>query len=174
MTSSQVDPRTEAQSVLDRLGIWEVPIPVEKVARALGAQIRYSPLDDELSGMIYVKDGVPIIGVNAVHHPNRQRFTIAHECGHLIMHRSRLDNVVHVDKQFPRLMRDQLSSTGTEQMEVQANKFGAALLMPEAMFRADLANLSDDIDDDGPLNELARKYKVSRQAIEFRIRSLNL
>ena len=28
--------------------------------------------------MVYVKDETPIIGVNAIHHPNRQRFTRRH------------------------------------------------------------------------------------------------
>jgi Zn-dependent peptidase ImmA (M78 family) len=129
-------------------------------------------LDDELSGMIYVRDGVPIIGVNAIHHPNRQRFTIAHECGHLVMHSAQLSNVVHVDKQFPRLMRDSRSATGTDLMEIQANKFAAALLMPARIFEAEAAGLSIDLDDDAPLEELARKFKVSRQAVELRINSL--
>jgi Zn-dependent peptidase ImmA (M78 family) len=29
-----------------------------------------------------------------------------------------------------------------------------------------------DIDDDGPLDELAKKFRVSRQALEYRIRNL--
>jgi Zn-dependent peptidase ImmA (M78 family) len=173
MTAERLNPSDEAQRVLDRLGIVQAPIPVERVARALGAQVRFSPLDDELSGMIYLKDDMIVIGVNAVHHPNRQRFTIAHECGHLCMHRTALTDVVHVDKQFAILMRDHVSSTGTELMEIQANKFAAALLMPEGVLRAELAEVSYDIDDDAPLEALAKKFKVSRQAAEYRIRGLN-
>ena len=70
---------TRAKKLLDKLDIRGVPVPVEKIARALGAQIRFSPLDEELSGLIFIKDGVPVVGVNSLHHPNRQRFTIAHE-----------------------------------------------------------------------------------------------
>ncbi|MBX5167027.1 MULTISPECIES: ImmA/IrrE family metallo-endopeptidase [unclassified Rhizobium] len=173
MTTELLDPRLEAQKVLDGMGLKTGPIPVERIAKSLGAQLRFSPLDDELSGMIYIKDGVPIIGVNALHHPNRQRFTIGHEIGHLLMHRSLLSNVVHVDKQFPILMRDQLSSAGSDSIEVQANKFAAALLMPAGVLREELASMSFDIDDSAPLEALAKKFKVSRQAVEFRIRSLN-
>lgn len=175
MATRPIDPRAEAQKILDAVGVISAPTPVERIAKSLGAQIRFSPLDDELSGMIYIKDDVPIIGVNALHHPNRQRFTIGHEIGHLVMHRHQLSNVVHVDKQFPiALMRDQSSSTGTELMEIQANKFAAALLMPAEIFKKELSSLSYDIDDYGPLDALAKRFKVSRSAIEFRISSLNL
>lgn len=94
-------PQQEAIDILEELKINQQPVPVEKVARHLGAQIRFSPLDNEISGMIFIKDGVPIIGVNSLHHPNRQRFTIAHECGHLVLHRERLTQEVHIDKKFP-------------------------------------------------------------------------
>src|SRR5580704_6901556 len=91
-------PGERAKAVLEKLSIKTSPIPIEKVARSLGAQVRFSPFDDELSGMIHIKDGVPIIGVNSLHHPNRQRFTIAHEVGHLCLHREYITQAVHVDK----------------------------------------------------------------------------
>ena len=49
------------------LGMQGIPVPVDKIAKSLGARVRFSPLDDELSGFIYIKDGVPIIGVAAYH-----------------------------------------------------------------------------------------------------------
>ena len=94
--------------------------------------MRFSPFDDELSGMVYIKEGTPIIGVNSLHHPNRQRFTIAHELGHLELHRPMITSSVHVDKNFPALMRDPRTATGTERIEIDANRFAAELLMPGA------------------------------------------
>ena len=73
--------RTEAHRVLNQFSIFAAPVPVDRIAKGLGATLQFAPLDDELSGMAYVKDGKPIIGVNSLHHPNRQRFTIAHEIG---------------------------------------------------------------------------------------------
>ena len=169
----KIDPYAQAQQLLARLGVKSAPTPVEKVAKALGAQVRFSPLDDELSGMIYIKSGVPIIGVNSLHHPNRQRFTIAHELGHLELHREMITTNVHVDKNFPALMRDSNSATGTEQIEIQANQFAAALLMPSALLKQVLASTQFDIDDDKPMDDLAKKFRVSRQALEFRIRNLS-
>ena len=172
MPKQNVDPYIKARELLARLNIQSIPTPVEKVARQLGAQVRFSPFDDELSGMVYVKDGVPIIGVNSLHHPNRQRFTIAHELGHLELHRDMITSSVHVDKNFPALMRDTKAATGTELVEIQANQFAAELLMPRAQLDQVLAGKQFDIDDDGPIEELAKKFKVSKQALEYRIRNM--
>ena len=121
--------------------------------------------------MIFIKGGTPIIGVNSLHHPNRQRFTIAHEIGHLELHRDVISSAVHVDKQFPILMRDANSATGTEKMEIEANQFAAELLMPLALIDQTFGK-PFDIDDESPLDDLAKKLRVSKQALEYRIRNL--
>ena len=122
-SSDPVDIVARVNDILDRSGIRNPPVSVERVAKSLGAQVRFSPLDEELSGMIYIRDGTPIIGVNARHAPNRQRFTIAHEIGHLVLHRELITGVVHVDKQFPvqfvGLNRDTVSAAGTELVDIQ-------------------------------------------------------
>ena len=107
-------PYQEATRILEKFSVTKPPVPVEKIARGLGAQIRFSPLDDEISGMIFIKDDTPIIGVNSLHRPNRQRFTIGHEIGHLVLHRERMTREVHIDKQFNVLRRDNMSATGME------------------------------------------------------------
>lgn len=163
-----------ASVVLVKLSLSSTPIPVEKVARALGAQVRFAPFDDELSGMIHIKDGVPIIGVNSLHHPNRQRFTIAHELGHLELHRELITASVHVDKGFPAMMRDTTSAKGEERVEIEANQFAAELLMPRALIEKELSGKQFDMEDDKPLEEIAKKFRVSKQALELRIRTLNL
>jgi Zn-dependent peptidase ImmA (M78 family) len=172
--SKKATPEDRAVELLESLGIRQVPVSVDRVARALGAEIRFSPLDEELSGSIFIKDGVPIIGVNSLHHPNRQRFTIAHELGHLRLHRHFIETEVHVDKQFAIriLRRDPASATGTELKEIEANQFAAALLMPRVELDKVVGDLPVDIDNEAPLEALARKFKVSRQALEFRINNL--
>jgi Zn-dependent peptidase ImmA (M78 family) len=167
-------PEASAQRLLDELKITTVPVPVEKIPKMLGALLRYSPLDDELSGMAFVKDGTPIIGVNALHHPNRQRFTIAHEIAHLYLHKEHITGTVHVDKGFPVsvLKRDAASAAGTERLEIQANQFAAALLMPRKVLDQVLSETRIDIDDEAALESCAKKFKVSKATLEFRIRNL--
>jgi Zn-dependent peptidase ImmA (M78 family) len=166
---TSVDPVKEAERVLVEFGNVSLPVPVERIAKQLGIQVRFSPLDQELSGMIFIKDGVPIVGVNSIHHPNRQRFTIAHEIGHYILHRELLTSEVHVDKQFPALMRDENSATGTESIEIQANRFASCLLMPQVLLDQALKGRHFDIDDPRPLEELAKRFRVSKQALDYRI-----
>jgi Zn-dependent peptidase ImmA (M78 family) len=124
--------------------------------------------------MIFIQDGVPIIGVNALHHPNRQRFTISHECGHLVLHRDQLDSEVHVDKSFPVLLRSGLSSQGTNKIEIEANRFAAELLVPSALLDQALTDTPSDIEDDAPLEALARKFRVSKQTLEYRLKNYYL
>jgi Zn-dependent peptidase ImmA (M78 family) len=57
-------------------------------------------------------------------------------------------------------------------MEIEANQFAAEVLMPAVSLRAMLNKRGFDIDDDRPLEILASKFRVSRQALEFRIRSI--
>ena len=150
--------------------VKEAPVPVEKIAKWYGAQVKFSPLDEELSGMLYIKDSMPIIGVNSQHHPNRQRFTIAHELGHLILHKRQLLNQVHIDKKFPALMRDVDASAGIDLIEIQANHFAAELLMPTDIIRKELHKRKFYIDDEQPIKQLAKKFRVSKQALEYRLR----
>lgn len=166
------NPAEEAKEVLRLYGITSAPVPVEAIAKHMGVDVRYAALDDELSGMIFIKDGRPIIGINRLHHPNRQRFTIAHELGHFVMHKKLITNEVHVDRQFRVLMRDGNAGSGTQKEEVEANRFAAALLMPEALVLKAIADHTFDIDDENPLSELAKQFKVSRQTMEYRVRNL--
>jgi Zn-dependent peptidase ImmA (M78 family) len=164
-----LNPTQCARNLLERMSIHNVPVPVDKIAKAVGAQVVYSPLDDELSGMVLIKAESTLIGVNSLHHPNRQRFTIAHEIGHLELHKSFIMGQVHVDKKFPVLMRDPNSATGTDRLEIEANRFAAELLMPEWAVRRVLEREAIDIDDDRTVADLAKKFRVSRQALQYRL-----
>jgi Zn-dependent peptidase ImmA (M78 family) len=174
MTKRRDSIEAQAQELLDQLAVRGIPVPVDKIAKALGARVLYTPLDEELSGMIYIKDAVPIIGVNSLHHPNRQRFTLAHEIAHLHLHRHHITQAVHVDKRFSESMlrRDSLSATGTQRLEIEANQFAAALLLPKARLEELLNSAELDVEDERALEDLARKFKVSKATVQYRIRNL--
>ena len=46
--------------------------------------------------------------------------------------------------------------------------------MPKALVEKELAGRQFDIEDDAPLEEIAKKFRVSKQALELRIRSIQL
>lgn len=160
--------RKRVTQILDELKITEPPIPVEAVAHHLGANVKFSPFEgDDLAGMLIRGDNRIVIGVNSLHHPNRQRFTIAHECGHLLLHKGE----VHVDHNFLVNRRDEESSLAKNPEEIEANRFAAELLMPWAMIQAELAS-QVDVEDAEVIREFARRYEVSTQAMTYRVANL--
>jgi len=77
-------------------------------------------------------------------------------------------------KQFaePILKRDTSSATGTEQLEVEANQFAAALLMPSDILNKLLETSPIDVEDESSIEEWAKEFLVSKAALQYRIRSL--
>lgn len=170
MSKLQDEAREQARRVLREYGgDLTAPIPVEKIIKKRDIRIQFSPLDQELSGMALIKDGVSIIGVNALHHPNRQRFTMAHELGHHVMHRDQIDGTVHIDKGFAILLRDTLASQGTDRMEIQSNAFASELLMPKSLLETFLDLNRFDLDDVDHLQTIAKRFKVSLSALQYRL-----
>ena len=157
--------RDEAELLLSRLDMKRIPTGLPKVARKLDIIVEYTPLDRELSGMAMIKDEQKLVWINSLHHPNRQRFTLAHEIGHHVLHEDILREGVHVDKGI--LRRDTVSSAGTEVKEIQANAFASQLLMP----KAEITRLSQDLDldDEESIKSLAKKFRVSVAAIQYRL-----
>jgi Zn-dependent peptidase ImmA (M78 family) len=164
--------REQARALVEKLGLKAPPVPVEKLAKALGVRVEYNPFDGELSGMAFLRDGKPVIGVNANHHPNRQRFTIAHELGHILLHRSRLDAAVLIDKNKNFIPRDAISAEGTDPVEVEANAFASELLMPVKLVRQVLSESTRDLHDDEYLIALAKRFRVSLAAFQFRLEKI--
>ena len=161
--------RRHAVGLLRRGRIRRAPVPVEKLAALLGAEIVLQPFSGEISGIVYRnKDGSAVIGVNSRHPIQRQRFTIAHEIGHLLLH---TDENLHVDKNFPIGLRSEVSGQSVNENEIEANQFAAALLMPPDLMAEDIKPfIGKDVL--VAIRKLAMRYKVSEQAMSIRLSSL--
>ncbi|MGY6174298.1 ImmA/IrrE family metallo-endopeptidase [Paraburkholderia strydomiana] len=121
----------KATQLLSTAGINNVPVDVERVAQAAGATVLFQALESELSGLLLKQEDGVIIGVNSQQARTRQRFTIAHELGHLVMEHQ---GEMFVDGTV--LRRDEKSSRAIDPLEIEANGFAAALLMPAAWVEA--------------------------------------
>lgn len=163
--------RERARKVLAEAGVKSAPVPVDRIIKAKGIMLEYAPLEESLSGMAYIKDGVGIIGLNSLHHINRQRFSAAHELGHHELHAEILLGAVHVDKGFQVLLRDDVSSRGVDDREIEANAFASELLMPRDLIDKVLGERGLDIEDEEGVDALARKFRVSPAAMRFRLAS---
>lgn len=118
--------------------------------------------------MLILRSNKYIIAVNERNTPNRQRFTVAHECGHLILGHKLNE---HVDQSFF-INRDGRSSVGTDKDEVEANQFAAELLMPLRFLLRDLDGVDFEAEDG--IRKVANKYQVSATAMSFRIANVFL
>lgn len=164
------DPRRKARELITQFDIKTPPVPVERIAKSLGIRVQYAPFDGGLSGMAFVKDGMPIAGVNSLHHPNRQRFTLAHEIGHILLHRELIESEVHVDRGS--LRRDPLASAGVDPVEIAANAFASEFLIPEHILESVLNGRSIDLEDDELIASLAKRFRVSEAAMRYRLQIL--
>jgi Zn-dependent peptidase ImmA (M78 family) len=157
-----------AYELLEKSGCMSLPVKVNKVACHLGAKIYPVELPDDISGILDVRSE-PIILINKDHALHRQRFSIAHELGHFQLHH--VSGIIHIDKKS--YYRDAKSSEGLDEIEIAANKFAAALLMPEEFVRQELGKYEDFIDiDEDIVADLAREFEVSATAMGFRIQNL--
>jgi Zn-dependent peptidase ImmA (M78 family) len=163
------------QELLDANNVVRPAVPVDRIARALGIEIAHVPGQDELSGFLLRNTATKeaVIGVNEHHHTNRQRFTIAHELGHFLLHEG---EPVHVDEteSYRIEKRSSRSSAGDDPMEIEANAFAAELLMPARFLRTDLDERGSNVDlsDDAAVQAMASRYKVSVTAMTFRLANL--
>lgn len=160
--------------------VASAPIPVEELAESHAHVVR-KELPEDVSGML-VPLSTPTeergwaIVVNAAHAPVRQRFTVAHELGHLLLHRY---TAPHADGGFRVRFRDTRSSIGSVREEIEANRFAAELLMPRDLVLSLLAKLQFDYaprDEDDKMAEklrpVAKKLGVSVEALSLRIAHL--
>lgn len=147
-----------AQQVLAAAGVGSIPVDVERAAAVLGIRVQYEPMDDDMSGYLERRGEEWVAGVNSHHSGVRQRFTIAHELGHFVLHRTSQDNFRDVI--FTR------RSMGRDLMEREADSFAAALLMPKEDVVRDIRDGITNV------HELAARYHVSGLAMKFRLVNL--
>ncbi|MGB6229088.1 MAG: ImmA/IrrE family metallo-endopeptidase [Litorimonas sp.] len=155
-----------ARSVLEEHWGKNSPVNLKRLAKRMGIVLEFAPFKDQLSGISFIDDGKSYIGVNSLHSTNRQRFTIAHEIGHHVLHQELLKSGTHVDTVI--LRRDHLSAEGIDRKEIEANAFASELLVPRFLLES---RISDDTDmqDEELVRKLANELQISSTALHFRL-----
>ena len=159
-----------AERVLAMAGVETAPVPVERVARSLGIKVKRTDLGDDCSGVLVRNGNRAVIGVNSQHSVNRRRFSIAHELGHFDLH----SGDTYIDRGYRVHFRDLESGSGTKREEMEANAFAAALLMPAKLVRDAFEKQPFELAEDDDLEMLARKFRVSTQAMTYRLMKLRI
>lgn len=170
----------KAASLLRRADAVRAPVDVRKVAKHLGLQVHEQTFEDVISGVLLIRGDERHIMVNQSHHPNRQRFSIAHEIGHFVLHHKDGDRLF-IDKHLSVYHRvgsatssayQQAGSSTTPAEERQANQFASALLMPRELLL--YATKDHDLWDEFDITRLALEFGVSEQALTIRLRQLGI
>lgn len=134
-------------------------LDVEGVITSLGVSLIKEPLREDISGSFYEDNGAYIIKVNSLHHPRRQRFTLAHELAHFFLHK-------HLNTVFEDKVLFRGGTVSPEERE--ANNFAGEILMPTEQF---LKNINSG---NNSIQGLADEFEVSTLAVRVRAKQLGL
>ncbi len=129
---------------------WQMPSgPARSIIRwieAAGSVVLMTDLGNQrVDGLSQWTADHPVIVVNSANPTDRIRWTLAHELGHLVLHRE----------------------DATDDMEREADAFAAEFLMPEVLIRPELSNLTL-----GKAVDLKREWGVSVAALIQRAHQL--
>ena len=121
------------------------PIPIEDMAEYfLGYSIEITDeglfSDPDFLGGIDFKDNKIYVNASVEDHDGRYAFTVAHEIGHHVLHREAY--LAGQSGSEPDILcRDTFEKP---QIEIEADRFAAALLMPSTLVRAAYADLDGE------------------------------
>lgn len=157
---SRVDP-VEADIVEQYM--LEYPVRVGELANALGVDVVRAALEPRISGLIQPSDKSRSgfeIRVNKYETRARQRFTVAHEIAHYLLHRGDIGHGV-IDSILYR-------SNLTSRKESEANRLAAAIVMPHDAVKRELMALGG-LSTPGAPERLAATFGVSTPAMKVRL-----
>jgi Zn-dependent peptidase ImmA (M78 family) len=162
-----MDSRIQVKSNLDILGEFAAgyPVDVAGAANAIGVRVLYDALPAGVSGKIQRDErGGYYIVANRAEPEVRQRFTIAHELGHYIYHRTLIGDGVADSPAYRAPDETVYENTPLERFhETQANQFAANLLMPLKLIRK-----AEQEHPGISVKDLAGLFKVSEDAMRIR------
>ena len=140
----------------------ESPVKIATLARELGVDVFVSTMSPGISGEIKRNSDTDRFEIRVNRHENkrRQRFTIAHEVAHYLLHRDVIGDGIQDDI----LYRSSLSDL----REAEANKFAAELIMPKKLVVA-AKNARSDLNSSELISELSELFNVSPQAMSIRL-----
>jgi Zn-dependent peptidase ImmA (M78 family) len=177
---STVEIENKAALLLIECKVYEPFVPIEQIVMKKDIHIVPYDFDDEVSGVLVIKDNVATIGYNKANSKERIRFTIAHELAHHTLHwkpLSKSNQEVFVDKDLFMKFRNTLNEYNKEEilMEQQANAFAAALLMPKHFIEKELNKVEyQRLKETDIIQKLASRFKVSEPAMTYRLANLQM
>lgn len=155
--------RQMARKVLKDCGITEPPVDLTEVLEKKG--YNYIEVDTFLKDIdaLFLKDeedGQIYAAVNANHHLHRQRFSLAHEFGHILLNHDL--NYYRADVTIDKPPTVKAHALAESVFETEANNFAGELLVPLEMLKKEFKETND-------LKGLSKRFLVSQHVISIAI-----
>jgi len=151
---------SSAKTLLKNAGVTGFPVRIRDLVPSIISDyptIKFHNTDrlpSSVYALTYKEDGNVDIAFNNTVSLNRQKFSFAHELGHLYMGHVHGGSGIDFDS--------------ANQAEVEANEFAAELLMPRATLRKVLK------DNPTTMNDLVAMFEVSEEALWWRVQKTGL
>jgi Zn-dependent peptidase ImmA (M78 family) len=140
-------------------------VDVVKIANDLDISVFTTQGDDDFNArIVYDRDVNKFkLYVNENHNVERQRFSVAHELAHFILHKAEL-------RELGKLNRE-----GDSVIEEQADKLAAEILIPKELVSRFFSSegLDSDILNKKMVLSVANKFRVSKSMAVVRLRELD-
>ena len=136
------------------MNIRTLPVSTSQICERLGIVVRIGDLPGDSDGISTIIRGKPHILVRSQCSPERKRFTVAHELGHIL--------AGHVGKYT--LVNREPSPTDNP-IEQEANVFASRLLAPACVLWGCGVQTAEDI---------RRLCRISQQAAEYRMERMRI
>ncbi|MBO5340518.1 MAG: ImmA/IrrE family metallo-endopeptidase [Oscillospiraceae bacterium] len=138
------------------LKVGALPVRPGAMCRTLGIKVRYCTPEDGNDGMSFLNDGVPTILVSSAAPLSRQRFTAAHELGHILLG--------HVGR-YQLVNRE--PSPQDNPIEQAANVFASRLLAPACVLWGCNARTPEQIAGLCDISLQAARFRAERMAVLY-------
>ena len=141
----------------------EPPLDVQLIAERLGVRLEKDHLGLRVSGLAFVNcNGTRFAITNQMESPTRQRFVGLHEIAHHLFDKP-CEGIILMDRS---------NKFSVDPVEYRADKFAAALLMPDFW----VIQYWDDLktNPDYRIEIMADRFDVSIESMKFRLRELDV
>ncbi len=138
----------------------QLPVKLSSITTELGLKVKSATLDTGVSGEIKKDGDHYLIRVNRHDVKERQRFTVAHEVAHFLLHKDLIGDGIVDDILY--------RSTLTDSLEAEANRLAADILLPWTKIMECYNNMGD-LKIEERIEKVASIAEVSVTAIKIRL-----
>lgn len=155
--------RKMARKVLSDCKVASLPIDLKAILEKKGYE--YLEVDtflDSIDALFIKEGGVFYAAVNAKHHPHRQRFSLAHELGHILLNHN--PSYYHSGISLDNPPVSQQPTSAEKMFEQEANTFAGELLVPLEMLKKEFKKTTD-------IGDLSKVFFVSSAVMGIAIKN---